>query len=116
MAHRRLGQGNCKWLAGVAQFQRIGRPSRYLADRANRPPFFEVIVLKNFGRGLFAIIITAAVVLSTYAAIRWLIVRRLPQQGGVLEIRSAAIPVAERGVIGARKARRGIAISIVPMI
>jgi hypothetical protein len=33
-----------------------------------------VISLNNFARGLFAIILTAAVVLSTYAAIKWLMV------------------------------------------
>jgi hypothetical protein len=41
MAHRRLGQGNCKWLAGVAQFQRIGRPPPYLVIGPRQPPFFN---------------------------------------------------------------------------
>jgi hypothetical protein len=75
MAHRRLGQGNCKWLAGVAQFQRIGRPHFAWRIGPDGPHFLTVIVLKNFGHGLFAIVVTAAVVLSAYAALKWLIVR-----------------------------------------
>jgi hypothetical protein len=34
-----------------------------------------VIELKNFARGMFAIVLTAVVALSAYAAIKWLMVR-----------------------------------------
>jgi hypothetical protein len=34
-----------------------------------------VIALKNFAHSLFAIIVTVALVLATYAAIKWLMVR-----------------------------------------
>ena len=37
--------------------------------------FFKVIEVKNFARGLFAVAVTAAVVLSAYAAIKWLMIR-----------------------------------------
>jgi hypothetical protein len=42
-------------------------------DRA-RQPVSRVIALKNFARGLFAVVLTAAVVLSAYAVIKWLMI------------------------------------------